>query len=263
MATEALRSPFSVTLSVWRALLLRESLARLFGRRAAWFWLLFEPVFHVLYLMLLFATVRVRHVGGIATPLWLMVGVLAWFMFQRTARQAASAVNANSALFAYRQVKPVDAVIARAILEGSLMLVVACVLLLGAAVLGLEAAPADPLRVLVAWLGMWICGLGLGLITSVVAELSTELGKVLGMVTRPLYLLSGVIFPIDRIPLPYRDWLLVNPLLHAVESTRSGFATYYHAVPGVSIAYLYACAISLLLIGLMLHVALARRLVMQ
>lgn len=41
------RNPLTVTFAVWNALLLREALSRLFGRRAAWFWLLFEPIFHV------------------------------------------------------------------------------------------------------------------------------------------------------------------------------------------------------------------------
>jgi len=263
MTIAALRTPLAVTMSVWRALLLREALARLFGRRAAWFWLLLEPVFHVAYLMFLFAVVRVRHVGGIETPLWIMVGLLAWFMFQHTARQGASAVNANWALFSYRQVRPVDTVIARALLESALMLVVACILLAGAALVGFDAAPADPLLVMAAWLAMWFCGLGFALITSVVTELSSEIGRVLAMITRPLYLLSGVIFPVHAVPPPYREWLLLNPLLHGLELTRAGFASYYHVVPGVELQYLYACAVTLLLLGLLLHVGLQRRMVMQ
>src|SRR3546814_2028028 len=37
----------SVTLSVWKALLLREALARLFSGRASWFWLIAEPILHM------------------------------------------------------------------------------------------------------------------------------------------------------------------------------------------------------------------------
>ncbi len=105
------RSAFVITLSVWKALLLREALGRLFGRRAAWFWLLLEPLFHVGYLMLIFTVVRVRHVGGIATALWIMIGLVAYFMFQRASRQSMNAVGANFPLFVYRQVLPVDSVV--------------------------------------------------------------------------------------------------------------------------------------------------------
>jgi capsular polysaccharide transport system permease protein len=192
-----------------------------------------------------------------------MVGLLAYFMFQRTGKQAATAIRSNAALFAYRQVKPVDTVLASAFLEGTMMLVVSSVLLCGAGLLGLAAMPRDPLLVLVAWGGMWICGVGFALTTSVVGVLSSELGRVLGMLTRPLYLISGVVFPVHAVPPPYRDWLLYNPLLHGLEATRSGFAPYYHAVPGVEVSYLYFFGLCLLLLGLLMHVGFARRMVTQ
>ena len=108
------RNALAITLSVWKALLLREALGRLFGRRAAWFWLLLEPLFHVAYLMTIFTVVRVRHIGGIATPLWIMIGLVAYFMFQHASRQAIHAVGANLPLFVYRHVLPVDSWLVRA-----------------------------------------------------------------------------------------------------------------------------------------------------
>lgn len=257
------RSPLTITLAVWKALLLREALSRLFGRRAAWFWLLLEPVFHVAYLMVIFAVIRVRHVGGIATPLWLMVGLLAYFMFQRASRQAMNAVGSNQALFVYRQVLPVDAVLVRAGLEGAVMVVVTMLMLAGGALFGLRVVPADPLLVLGALAGMWLLGLGLGLCSSVVAELSPEGGRLLLMLMRPLYMLSGVVFPIAMVPQPYRDWLALNPLVHGLDAVRLGFAPYYHEIPGLDLGYLYEWAMVLVLLGLMLQVALARRMVMQ
>ena len=47
------RSPLRVTVSVWKALFLREAAGRLFGERAGWFWLLLDPMFHVAYLMVI------------------------------------------------------------------------------------------------------------------------------------------------------------------------------------------------------------------
>ena len=102
-----LRSSFSITLAVWKALFLREALGRLFSGRASWFWLLGEPVFHVAYLVFIFTGIRVTSVGGIDATIWIMVGMLAYFMFQRTATQVMNAISANQALFAYRQVKQI------------------------------------------------------------------------------------------------------------------------------------------------------------
>lgn len=259
MSDAPTRSAVSITFSVWRALLLREALTRLFGRRAAWFWLLLEPAVHAGFLMLLFAVVRVRHVGGFQTPMWVLLGLIAYFFFQRTSRQAAGAVRANYPFFAYRQVVPVDAVLSRAFLEGALMVVVAVLLLLAAGFFGLRAWPADPLKVLFVISGMWTCGLGFGLISSVVEEMSSELGLVLGMASRPLYLLSGVMFPLASLPPVFRDALLLNPLAHGVELLRLGFAPYYHAVPGVSLGYLHVWGLALTLCGLLLQLGFARR----
>jgi capsular polysaccharide transport system permease protein len=263
MLETAPRSRIAITLSVWNALLLREALSRLFGRRVAWFWLLTEPVFHIAYLMFLFAVVRVRHVGGIDTPLWIMLGLLGYFMFQRPSRQAAGAITANRQLFAYRQVLPVDTVISRALLEGFLMVVVTLLLLVGAGAFGFEVWPDDPLRALVALLGLWCCGLGFGLLSSVAIELTPELGRVLNMLTRPLYMISGVVFPIGALPPPFRDWLMLNPLAHALEAIRLGFAPYYHAVPGVSMGYVFGFALVLLVAGLGMQVAFERRMVAE
>lgn len=257
------RSPAMITLAVWKALFLREAVYRLFGGRTAWVWLLLEPVVHIAFIMFIFTAVRMRVIGGIETPVWLMVGLLAFFMFRRTGTQAMNAIDSNRALFAYRQVKPVDTVLARAGLEGFLMVIIATVLFAAGALVGLSVIPADPLAVLEAFFGMWLVGLGYGLITSVASELVKELGKIIGLLMTPLYFMSGVIFPINIVPPPYREWLLYNPLVHGLEAARLGFAPFYHAVPELSVAYMYGFALVMVFFGLALHVRYATRLAAQ
>lgn len=260
---DAVRTSAVVTLSVWKALFLREAVHRLFSSRAAWLWLLLEPVVHIVFLVFIFSVIRMRAVGGIDTPIWLMVGLLTFFMFKRTALQCMNAVGSNQALFAYRQVKPVDTVLVRAGLEGFLMLLVAVLLFSGAALVGLDIVPVDPLAVLEAFFGMWLLGVGFGLMTSVASELVAEVGKIIALAITPLYFLSGVIFPILVVPPPYRDWLMLNPLAHGLEAARLGFAPYYQAVPDTSVAYLYGCAMLAIFLGLALHVRYAPKLLTQ
>ncbi len=59
------RSPLAITLSVWRAIFLREALDRLFDMRAAWLWLLMEPVLHISFVTFIWTVVRLRTIGGI------------------------------------------------------------------------------------------------------------------------------------------------------------------------------------------------------
>ena len=258
-----LRSSLSITLAVWKALFLREALARLFAGRASWFWLLGEPVFHVGYLVFIFTGIRVTSVGGIDATIWIMAGMLAFFMFQRNATQVMNGISANRSLFAYRQVKAVDTVLVRGMLEGFLMAIIASILLVGAAFLGHSVVPDDLLAVLEGFFGLWLIGVGFGLVASVASELVPELGRVIKLIMMPLYMLSGVIFPISSVPLPYRDWLMLNPVAHGLEAVRLGFAPYYHAVPGLSIAYMYGFALVSVFLGLALHRRFALRLVTQ
>lgn len=257
------RTSTAITLSVWKGLFLREALSRIFSGRAAWFWLLAEPVFHVLSLIVIFTVIRVRVVGGIDTGVWLMVGMLAFFMFRRTGLQVMNAIDANQALFAYRQVKPIDTVLVRGVLEGLLMIIITGILLTITALFGYSVIPADPLAVLEAFFGLWLLGMGFGLVASVVSRLVPELAQIIKLAMLPLYMLSGVIFPLSAAPQPFRDWLMFNPIAQGLEVVRLGFAPHYHAVPDLSIGYIYQFALASIFLGLVLQRRFALRLATQ
>ncbi|MFA1604563.1 ABC transporter permease [Alcaligenes faecalis] len=257
------RSSFTVTLSVWRAIFLREALDRLFDMRAAWFWLLMEPVLHIAFITFVFTVIRLRTVGGIDVAVWIIVGMLAFFTFRRTATQVMHAVDSNKPLFAYRQVKPFDTALVRGLLEAFLMTLVAVVILSGAALLGHNVIPNDPLLVLTAMFGLWFFGVGYGLVASVLMALVRETEHILKILMLPLYLISGVIMPIAAVPQPYRELLMVNPLVHGLELVRQGFSSYYHMVPGVSMSYLYTWGAVSFFLGLMLYRRFALQLVMK
>ncbi len=78
-----------------------------------------------------------------------------------------------------------------------------------------------------------------------------------------MYFLSGVVLPIASVPQPYRGWLLLNPVAHGLEAARLAFAPYYHAIPELSVAYLYGFALVSIFLGLALQVRFANRMVMQ
>jgi capsular polysaccharide transport system permease protein len=213
------------------------------------------------YLIFIFTVVRVRTVGGIDVVVWLIGGLLAFFMFRRTGTQVMNAVSPNQSLFAYRQVKPIDTLLVRGGLEATLMFVNFCILLMGVALFGHSVVPAAPLAVMQAFFGLWLLGMGFGLTTSVIIELIPEAGKILRLVMMPLYVLSGVLMPITSVPQPYREWLLLNPIVHGVDAVRLGFAPYYHAISELDVAYMYEFALVSIFFGLVLQRRFESRLV--
>jgi capsular polysaccharide transport system permease protein len=255
-----IRSPGEVTWAVWKALFLREAITRLSAGRAAWLWLLIEPISHVAVLMLFFALIRHRNPFGVPGPMFIMTGVLAFLMMRNAFGRATDAVKANAALFAYRQVKPVDTVLVRAALEGFLLIIVALLVFSGAGMIDFDVVPHDPLAVLLAFALMWLSGAGMGLLFSVATFVAPEIGKIVQMVNRPLYLASCIMFPSMLIPQPYRDWVMLNPFAHGVESVRAGFFPSYRIAPQTSLAYLAAFGLITVFLGLALHIRFAKRL---
>lgn len=258
-----MRSSWRIQWSVMRALFLRESVTRLAAGRTAWLWILLEPLAHVIFLMGLFGFILHRVTAGVDGAMFIMTGLFGFFMARNTATRCMEAISANTALFTYRQVKPIDPVVVRAGLEGFLTLISALILLTAAGLSGFKVLPKDPLMVLQAFTGLWLLGLGLGLVLSVVTKLLRDLGRLIRILFIPLYFISGVMHPALSVPQPYRDWMLVNPILHGLEMLRAGFFPQFHAAPGASLGYLYGVSMTLVFFGLALHVRYSEKLVAQ
>ncbi len=249
----SVRTPLQISVSVWRALILREMLQRFFSARGAWVWLMIEPLFHAAYLTLIYTVIRMHSVGGIDTVIWLLSGLMGYFLFSRTAAQVSGALAANHPLFSYRQVKPFDTVVARAVLEGILTIVITVAVFIGAALLGHDLLPEAPLVVLMAFGSAWLIGFGWGLIIAVIRALIPELGTLIDLlIQRPLYLISGVIMPLSALPTQIREVLMLNPLAHAFELIRQGISSHYYAAPEVDLAYPFTAALVLVFLGMLL-----------
>jgi capsular polysaccharide transport system permease protein len=256
-------SSYQATLAVWSALFLRETSVRMFGSRLAWVWLVAEPLANVLWLITVFTVVKVRHVGGISTALWIATGMLVFMTFRRTVGQVQNAVASNAALFAYRQVRPADVALVRAAVEGFTMLLISMAVFVAGGFMGWMEWPHSMWRLLEAFTLSWLCALGLGMCFGVLIKLLPEMERIVNFIMTPLMMVSGVIFPLSMVQEPYLGWLLLNPLAHAIEAVRTGFAPYYHAVQGMDIGYMYGCALVLVVCGLGLFRALDQRLVMR
>lgn len=246
-------SPFANTLTVWNGLFLRECLDRFFGSRGAWGWLIFEPGLHIIIMGLLFSIFRTSSKGNTDTVLWLAVGMIAFFLFRRTAIQALHSVDCNKAFFAFRQVRPFDAALVRSSVEAFSMFFVAICLMSILAFFKGNVLPEDPLLLLGALCGLWLFGVGYGLITSVIQRLVPESSHILSLIMMPLYFGSFVIIPIEIVPPRYWHYILLNPIFHGIEISRDAFFSHYPVQPGTNLTYLYLWALALWVIGMGLY----------
>ena len=212
------------------------------------------------YMMVIFGVVRVRHIGGQSTIVWIALGLVAFYMFSRVGNQTANGLSANKALFAYRQVKPLDPVLVRSGLEGFLMVILIIVLAFGVGLSGQLTNPSLPLELMGVLAGLWFLGVGYGLVLSVCSDLLPEFGRLIKLLSMPLLLVSGVLFPLSMLSQPYRGWLMLNPIAHGVEGVRAAYATSYYAVPELDVQYMWLFALVLVFLGMALHVRFEERL---
>lgn len=251
--SRSLDSSLTITLRVWRALILRESESRLFASRVSWLWVFLEPVFHVGYLMFLFTSIEVKKVGQLDTAIWLMVGLQGYFIFRKTGDGVAGAPSSNRGLFAYRQVKTADTLIARALLEGFMWAVSTLCMIVVVNVWGHPFVPDDPLALIGAYFGLWLNGIGFGMIVSTITALVKEGKLLLKVVMRPMYMISGVIFPLSTLPVEWREVLMWNPVANAIETARHALSRHYYPVPETDSTYVFTSALVLLAFGLALQ----------
>ncbi len=256
------RSPYLVTWHVYSALFMREFSARLTQDRFAPVWLFIEPLLHVVVLVAVRSLIgRSRIVPGAEFVQWLVIGITTFILFRTLWNKGMSAINRNKALFCYRQVHPCDTVVVSSAMEAMLQSIVLLIMIVLFTAMGYYLIPDDPLGAMEVWLAVGLLGLGFALCFSVLVTFFPESAKIVGLVSFPLYFLSGVMIPIQMMPHGIQEYLLYNPMLHGVELIRGSFFSTYHMVRGVELSYVYKWAVCTILFGLMLQVRFKMRMV--
>lgn len=236
------RSPLEITRSVIFALVLREMRAR-FGRvRLGAFWVIMEPLTHMIVLATVI-TLRSNATHSYEFLVFLLMGVAPFLLYKNIVLKLMGSVDANKALFSYKQIQPADAFFARTIVEFCIAAIVFLLIYCGLTWYGYDTAINDPIRwIFVLFLGI-LFSFALGIFYALIAEAVPELKTVLSLTFMPLYLLSGIIFPISKLPHSIIDYLLWNPYLQIIDLLRDSTFKYYRLYPGITIEYVLKCTI--------------------
>jgi capsular polysaccharide transport system permease protein len=80
------------------------------------------------------------------------------------------------------------------------------------------------------------------------------------MLSLPLMLISGVIFPLNQLPHWLLEYLMLNPIPHALETLRLGFFENYKTIHGTSMTYFWLVTLILNALGLLMHLRFVDRL---
>ncbi|SDK62837.1 ABC transporter permease [Paracoccus chinensis] len=235
------------------ALILRE-IATTYGRSpGGYVWALADPILGVALLTLVFqhALGNTNPLLGTSFPLFYASGYLPFQMYHDISNKTAQSLRFSRPLLAYPAVTFVDALIARLILNGVLHVIVFTVLVGGIAIVQRIPLVLDVGVVLHA-LGLTVLlGGGIGTLNCFLIMRFPVWERAWSILTRPLFLMSGIFFTYELMPSVVRDVLWWNPVLHLVGLMRRGIYGVYPA-DYVNEGYVVTLSLILLVSGLLL-----------
>lgn len=221
------------------ALILRE-MSGTYGRSpGGYIWALAEPILGIVLLSLIFSIAVRNPLLGTNFAMFYASGLLPFLMVMDLSTKVSQAINYSKQLLAYPRVTLIDAVLARYILNLLTQLLVNYIVFSAIISFWDTRTTFEVDRILMAYAMAAALGLGIGVFNCFLMSLYPIWQRAYNIMTRPLFLMSGVIFIYEIVPNPYREWLWYNPLMHVTGELRGAFYNSYDATY-VSPMYVFA-----------------------
>ena len=252
------RSSFKIFLAVQNALFLRELSMRFSSGRMGMFWTFFEPFFQIIVFVMIKVLLFGRSSDTFDFTVFLALNFIVFNMFKNVVTKSVSAFKANKALFIYKQVKPIDTIIARVMVEVFITLIIILIFLMIGLYFNFDIKVKDLSMVTLGFIFLLFFSFSFALFIAVINTFIDSIGKLLGFLMTGLMFSSAIFYTVDMLPISVQSILLYNPLIHFIEMIH-GF--YFDALDDkfVSYQYMLLWTLSLCFIGLWLYTKLERK----
>ena len=204
------------------AVTMRDLRVRYQGTFFSYIWWIARPL--ALGLVLYFALGQVLRVGVPNYPVFLIAGLFPWFWFSSSIAQAADTFTGNSGMI--KKVK-----FPRLILPLSAVFFNTAQFLMTLPIIAIFVYVAGGTELDIAWLaGIPILMavqlavlIGLGTLLASLNVFLRDIGPILEVVLLLMFYMTGIIFPIDRVPEKYQWVMDLNPIAPLIEAWRNLF----------------------------------------
>lgn len=217
-----LQDGWRIQVRVIHALMIRELHTR-FGRENIGFlWIMVEPLLFAGLVALIWRFMKGPEEHGIGIIAFVVTGYIPITLFRHGVSRSVSIFVANSSLMYHRQVKILDFIFVRFLIEflGSMM---AYVFIAGVLMLFDEfPVPADIGMLVAGWMLYSLFVLSLCFMIAPLSEMSEVLEKFMPVVTYVMIPFSGLFTMASWLTPSLRGYLLWSPFVNAMEMMRKG-----------------------------------------
>ena len=246
-----LRPPAFPSLRTIVALILRE-MESTYGREpGGYLWAIVQPIGMIILLSAAFSLLVRNPPIGTSFIFFYATGYLPFDTYSVISGKITVALKYSRPLLFYPRVTWMDAVLARFVLNAVTQTVVFIIIMGGIALLFETRSALTLLPVINSLLAAMVIGFGIGVMNCVLTGLYPVWALIWGILTRPLFIASGVLFLYEEMPRSVQNFLWWNPLMHITGEMRKGFFPTYDAAY-VSMSYCYIFGLVLSAIGLIL-----------
>ncbi|MGB3406101.1 MAG: ABC transporter permease [Jannaschia sp.] len=240
----------AATLRTIGALVLRE-MSVTYGRApGGYIWIVLEPVLGIALLSAIFSLGFRSPRLGDNFPMFYATGILPFVLFNDISARVANSINFSRSLLNYPRVTFIDAMVARLVLAILSQLLVTYIILVGIQMIWDTRTTLEIGRVLMAISMAIVLGMGVGSLNCFLFTMFPLWQRAWVILTRPLFLVSGILILYESLPETIRHWFWWNPLMHVTGEMRGAFYLEYEATY-VSYAYVFACGMIPLVLGLL------------
>ena len=246
---------WTIQRNVINALVYRELKTRVSQVKFGVLGVFIEPLGVIAVFLLIFGLLgRGSNPGGIDIILFLACGVVLYTMYVNISIRSLNSMRANEELFFYRPVKPVDTVIARALVESGLYGLILLIIGAFTCLLREKLLINDFGLLVVVFIALALNAFGFGVFLMAAGHRYRALHQIVPLIMRPMWFISGIFFSLSSVPQQYVPLLSWNPITQAIELSRYAFSSDYPINPAVvSLPYLLATAAGSCALGLWVY----------
>lgn len=216
------RKGWDIQTRVIGALMIRELTTR-FGRENIGFlWILAEPLLFAVLVGFIWRLMKGPTEYGVDIYAFVVSGYIPLVLFRSVVSRSISSFTANGSLMYHRQIKILDIIIVRFLIElvGHMMAYLVIAIVLGA--LGFFPWPYDMGVFLIGWGYYALFALSVCLVIAPLSELSEALEKFMPVTLYVMIPFSGTFYIVSALSPAVAEIVLYSPPVHGMEMMRYG-----------------------------------------